>query len=189
MTTMLKNLNAFYRNKNGLAALEFSFIAPVMIFLFLAIVEGSDALSASRKVSLAANILSDLVAQELQIEQRQLDDLFEGMEDIIDQRDIDVTFTVISVEKNSTTDKPVVHWSRDSKGRSPLAKGSEYRELPDPSLLDNASSLIVTEVTYDYVPTFSGTLIGDKTLENAATRWPRRGLKVQYCSSPGICTR
>jgi len=185
---MLEKIKTCFRDKTGLAATEFAIIAPVMIFLFFAVVEGSDALTASRKVSLAANTLSDLVAQELQIENTQLNDLFVGMEDIIDQRNIDVDFTVISVVKDPATDKIIVHWSRDSNNSSPFAAGTEYRDLPDPSLLDDTSSLIVGEVTYNYMPTFSSMLIGPRTIENVATRWPRRSLRVQYCVSPGNCT-
>ncbi|MEZ5917383.1 MAG: hypothetical protein R3C40_07430 [Parvularculaceae bacterium] len=47
-------------------------------------VEGSAALSANRKVILSANTLSDLVAQETSVTTDALDDLFVGMEDIID---------------------------------------------------------------------------------------------------------
>lgn len=185
---MKSTLSKYLRNKSGLAATEFALIAPIMIFLFFAVVEGSDALTVSRKVSLAANTLSDLVAQELSIEQSQLDDLFVGMEDIIDTRDINVDFTVVSVIKDPVTDQIVVHWSRDSNNAEPFAPGSQYTDLPDPALLDDTESLIVSQVSYAYQPTFTSFLIGPKQIENAATRWPRRSLRVQFCTSPGSCT-
>ncbi|HBS32134.1 MAG TPA: hypothetical protein DEA40_10395, partial [Parvularcula sp.] len=81
----------FARSASGLAAVEFALIAPIMILLFFGVVEGSGALSASRKTLLASNTLADLVAQETQILKADLDDLFIGMEDVIDPRDIDVT--------------------------------------------------------------------------------------------------
>ena len=181
-------IRKYLRNKSGLAATEFALVAPIMIFLFFAVVEGSDALTASRKVSLAANTLSDLVAQELSIEQNQLDDLSVGMEDIIDTRNITVEFTVISVIKDPVTDEVVVHWSRNSNNVEPFAAGAQYTDLPDPSLLDDTESLIVSEVNYSYTPTFSSFLIGARQIESAATRWPRRSLRVQFCTSPTNCT-
>ena len=185
---MISIFNRYSKDKSGLAATEFALVAPIMIFLFFAVVEGSDTLTASRKVSLAANTLSDLVAQELSIEKDQLADLFVGMENIIDDRNISVDFTVVSVIKDPGTDQPVVHWSRDSNNNEPFSAGSPYTKLPDPSLLDDTESLIVGEVSYNYVPTFTSFLIGAKTIENTATRWPRRSLRVQFCTSPGNCT-
>ena len=193
----MKRPRHFLRADSGLAAMEFALIGPIMVFLFFAIIEGSDALTASRKTSLAVNTLADLVAQELEVSTTDLTDLFTGMEDIIDSRDIDVTFTVVSLEKDEDDDV-VVHWSRDSNGGAPYAAGSDYDKLPDDTLLDDTSTLIVGEVTYNYQPAItsfvrSTTLNSDLikngvTIENTAARWPRRSLKVKLCTAPGVCS-
>ena len=97
MKPVLAKIRSFGHAKSGLAAVEFGILAPLMVFMFLATVEASDALSTSRKVSLAVNTMTDLVAQELQIDNAQLNDLFTGMEDIIDQGPITVDFNVVSL--------------------------------------------------------------------------------------------
>lgn len=80
----LKTLaRSFAQARSGIAALEFAFIAPVMIILFFGVVEGSNALSISRRVALAANTLADLTSQEAQITAAQAADLFTGVEQII----------------------------------------------------------------------------------------------------------
>jgi len=172
----------------GLAAIEFALIAPVMVFLFLAVVEGSDALSSSRRVSQSVNTLTDLVAQETEITQAQLDDLYVGVEDIISLQTITVTFAVISVAYDAGADKIVVQWSRDSTGSQPYAPGTEYAGIADATLFDETSSLIVGEVSYDYTPGLSQILISNITFEKSATRWPRRAARVEYCVTPGNCT-
>jgi Flp pilus assembly pilin Flp len=172
----------------GLAAVEFALIAPIMIALFLGVVEGSMALSAARKTTLSANTLADLVAQEAEITKDNLDDLFVGMEDIIDSRDIPTTFRVVSVIFDSGTNTMRVHWSYSSNGSVPYAPGSEFTGDIDATLLDDTASLIVAEVEYDYASPISARFVKAVTLDKTATRWPRRAARVQYCVTVGSCT-
>lgn len=186
---MIRTLvSAFVKARSGLAAMEFAFIAPVMILLFLGIVEGSNALSVSRRVSLAVNTLADLASQESQLTAAQLDDLFTGVEQIIAQEDIPATIRIVSLIVDPDTDAVVVHWSRDNTGAAPYAPGSPYADLPDASLLDVNSSLIVAELEYSYVPPITKSLIPQVDFEKLATRWPRRSVRVQFCTAPGMCT-
>lgn len=172
----------------GLAAVEFAFIAPIMIFLFFGILEGSSAYSVNRKVLLASNTLADLVAQETSITKSSLEDLFVGMKDVIDTRDINVTFRVVSVVLDTATDEVKIHWSLDSNGATPYAAGSVYPGELDAALLDDASSLIIAETSYDYASPISQKIIGPIVMSKTATRWPRLSSKVQYCAAVGSCT-
>ena len=54
---------AFGINDSGLAAIEFAFVLPLMLAIYLGIVELSNGLSASRKVDLVAHAMSDLTGQ------------------------------------------------------------------------------------------------------------------------------
>ena len=182
---------SFGSAQSGLAAVEFGMLAPIMVFMFLATVEASDALSTSRRVSLAVNTMTDLVAQELQIDNAQLTDLFTGMEDIIDQGSISVDFNVVSLIVDPDTNDVVVHWSRDNSGGEPYAPGSAYTGDADVTLLDPNASLIVGEVSYSYTPTVSSVLIQTVDLDKVSTRWPRRAFRVQHCTDindPNTCT-
>jgi Flp pilus assembly pilin Flp len=180
-------IRRFASATRGLAAVEFALIAPIMIVLFFGVVEGSGVLSASRKTLLAANTLADLVAQETEVTKANLDDLFTGMEKVIDQRDIDAVFRVVSVYRDPADDKVKVHWSYDSTGAKPYAAGSEYSGALDVAIFDDASSLIVAEVGYDYASPISQKVIGATMIKKAASRWPRRALRVSYCAAPGSC--
>ncbi len=179
---------AFLRSKSGLAAVEFAFIAPIMIVLFFGVIEGSAAYSVDRKVVLSSNTLADLVAQETAVTKDGLDDLFVGMEDVIDQRDINVTFRVISLYLDTATGEVKVHWSRDNSGGTPYAPGTVYTGNIDATLLDDATSLIVAETEYDYASPISQKIIGPIKMKKAASRWPRMSAKVQFCIAPGSCT-
>jgi len=178
----------FASNRSGLAAVEFAFIAPIMILLFFGVLEASSAYSVNRKVVLASNTLADLVAQETSITKSSLEDLFVGMEDVIDPRDINVTFRVVSVALDTATGEVKVRWSLDSSGGTPYATGSVYPGSLDAALLDDASSLIVAETSYDYASPISQKVIGPISMNKAATRWPRLSSRVQYCVVAGSCT-
>ena len=54
---------AFGINDSGLAAIEFAFVLPLMLAIYLGIVELSNGLTASRKVDLVAHAMSDLTGQ------------------------------------------------------------------------------------------------------------------------------
>jgi len=170
---------AFAKSCSGIAALEFAFIAPVMIVLFFGVVEGSNALSVSRRVSLAANTLADLVSQEAQITVAQANDLFTGVEQIIGQGDVDADVTIVSLVYDADHDKVVVDWSRNNSGGTPYAAGSEYSGLADATLIDATSSLVVAEIRYTYQSALTKRIIGPVNFEKFATRWPRRAARVQ----------
>ena len=85
---LLASLRALSRAREGLAAVEFAFIAPIMILLFFGVVEGSAAYSANRKVLLSANTLADLVAQETAITKDNLDDLFVAVARSLNRRKV-----------------------------------------------------------------------------------------------------
>ncbi|MFN3961136.1 MAG: TadE/TadG family type IV pilus assembly protein [Parvularculaceae bacterium] len=173
-------IRRFARATRGLAAVEFALIAPIMLVLFFGVIEGSGALSAGRKTLLAANTLADLVAQETEVTKANLDDLFTGMKKVIDQRDVDAVFRVASVYRDPEDGKVKVHWSYDSTGAKPYPAGSAYSGSLDVAIFDDTSSLIVAEVDYDYGSPISQKVIGATMIKKAASRWPRRALRVSY---------
>lgn len=184
----MRSPSSFLSCRSGLAAVEFAFIAPILLVLFFGVLEGSAAYSVNRKVLLSANTLSDLVAQETSITKADLDDLFIGMEDVIDPRDISVTFRVVSVYLDTATDQVKVHWSRDSNNAVPYAANSVYTGAVDKTLLNDTSTLIVAETEYAYASPISQKVIGPITMKKTASRWPRLSSKVQFCITVGSCT-
>lgn len=181
-------LRRFLGARDGLAAMEFALIAPIMILLFFGVVEGSNAFAVSRRVSLAVNTLSDLASQEAQITAAETGDLFTGVEQIIGQGNINANIRLVSLVYDPDTDEVKVHWSRDNTGGTPYAAGSVYSGPADASLLDATSSLVVAEIYYTYVSSLGGRLLPSIDFEKTATRWPRRSAKVQFCIAANNCT-
>lgn len=60
---MKRLIQRFRRDRRGVSAVEFAFIAPAMIFLYFGLAELSGALIADRNVNLVASEIGDLVTQ------------------------------------------------------------------------------------------------------------------------------
>ena len=65
----------FRHEKQGVAALEFAFIAPILLIVFLGSVEFSQALTLDRRVTTIASSTADLVAQSDSISTADLNDI------------------------------------------------------------------------------------------------------------------
>lgn len=171
----------------GVAAMEFALVGPLLILIFFGVVESSDALARSRQVTLAVNTLTDLASQETNLLTSDADDLFAGVEQIVDAGGAPMTIRLISVVNDADGD-PVVHWSRDNSGAEPYAKGSDFAGLPASTLIDPGASILVGEITYEYSSKLSKVVIPAIAFNGSATRWPRRSVKVQLCTSKNSCT-
>jgi Flp pilus assembly protein TadG len=57
--------NSLHRNESGIAAVEFALILPLMLMIYLGLVEMSRGMRAAQKLDLIAHTLADLTAQQL----------------------------------------------------------------------------------------------------------------------------
>jgi Flp pilus assembly protein TadG len=75
----------FRRDHRGFAAVEMAFIFPVMLLVYFGLIDGTNLLSAKRKITLAASTLGDLTTQAPgQITTSDLSDFYEALEPIMD---------------------------------------------------------------------------------------------------------
>ena len=64
LTPMARSLRGFGRDTQGTPAIEFAFVAPILVLVILAAVEITNALQAARRGTAAANVIADLVSRE-----------------------------------------------------------------------------------------------------------------------------
>lgn len=75
MTSILdtvRNIRAMMRNRRGVAAIEFAFIVPVLLCLYLVTMEASDAIEVNKKVSRMASSVADLVTQQSRVQKSEV---------------------------------------------------------------------------------------------------------------------
>ena len=138
-------------DERGVTLVEFALVLPVMIVIFIGLVEFSEAFTVARKLSGAAGTVSDLVAQESSVTNASLNDIEQVAGELMQPySDTPLNVVIVSVvadENNATT----VAWSYPAGA---YAVGTPYT-LPQAGLTEAGSSLIVTEASYNFTPTVS----------------------------------
>ena len=75
MSSAKIRLSRFYAETNGAAAVEFAFIAPLLITMYLGTMEISQGIEINKKVGRSASLIGDIVAQHANLTKEDLDDI------------------------------------------------------------------------------------------------------------------
>lgn len=157
-------LARFAHHAEGLAALEFAIILPVMLVTLFGAVGATSALAIDRKVTLIARALSDLTSQSTSVTDSDISNFFaignamltpySATQNPATGGPLKATITEIYI--NPTTGAARVQWS---KGDSPRATGDVVSTMPSDLIGKDASNkilpnqyFILSEVSYVYAP-------------------------------------
>jgi Flp pilus assembly protein TadG len=163
----------FARDRRGVSAVEFAFVAPLLISLYLGCVEISDGVGADRKVSLTAAALANLSAQVTTITSADMTNILDASSAIIAPYSASNLAIVVSCLNIDASKNATVKWSA-TRGGTARAVGSTYTFPASEAALDIANSqLIVSEVTYAYTPIVGYTITGTLTLADHMFMSPR----------------
>ncbi len=143
----------FAEAREGVAAVEFALIMPLLLLMYIGTVEASRALSYDRRLTSAASALGDLVAQNKgDLTMAELNDLFQAASvTVAPYSSSGLSQTVSCVFVDASGNAKVV-WSHDNAGGTPYAKDADY-PLPK-AFTDIASGtwVIVSEASMNYQP-------------------------------------
>jgi Flp pilus assembly protein TadG len=174
------------RDQRGVAAVEFAFIAPVMIVFYFGMVEACQILIADRKVVRATAAIGDLVAQAGSTITLSGSG---GVSDILAMGDTLMTpFTtganlklcLASITANAANTAKTVDWSRSTNGATCPAKGATYTGVPA-ALIGGGQSVIMSSVSYTYTGSLAYVIHTTPTLSKTGYYKPR---KVTTISCP-----
>jgi Flp pilus assembly protein TadG len=176
-SSMPRKIRRFGRDRRGVSAVEFAFIAPVMIGLYLGCVEISEGVAVDRKVSLVAGALANLTAScgssnansgscaNNILSATEMNNILAASSAIIAPYNaINLTMTVscLSVDANKNV---TMKWSTGT-----LQSGSVT--IP-PALAAVPGTLIYSTVSYAYTPIVGYTITGSLTLSDHMYMSPR----------------
>jgi len=150
------------------SAVEFALLAPVMIALYLGLVEVSDGIGADRKVSLTAAALANLAAQETAISSTDMTNILDASSAIIapySAANLKLTVSCLSIDANKNV---TVMWSETRNGTALSGSVTIPTDLQVPD-----SQLILAQATYDYTPVIGYTITGTLTLSDRMYMGPR----------------
>lgn len=172
------------QNEDGLAAIEFAILAPLLISMYFGLAEVASAVAVNRSVSHATNVAGDLAAQTSNIDKTDLEDV------------LSATIRVMNIKNPSGATIQLDSWARDSDGKNTLIgsaiMNSGAAALPDfdPADIDNSlmsenSGILVARIAYNYSPLKLMYLKQDITMSDTFILKPRRSSEVTFGSTSG----
>jgi len=147
MRRLISFLRRLRSDHRGVSAVEFAFLAPVLIAFYLGLAEMSQGLMAQRRVEHTASSICDLTAQAQALKSADLTDTFKvGQIIMAPFQTTTLTQRLSSVTVNSSG-VAKVDWSQGS-GIAGRSVGSTV-SLPA-NVVTNGQSVIMSEVSYVY---------------------------------------
>jgi len=196
LSRILSALQAAWRCQRGAAAIEFAYLAPLLILMLLGTIEIGRAISMDRHFSLATSTASDLVAREeslgtsdenAQTNLKAMMDSIQLMMKPYDASTLKMGVFQVRASPDDATDTRV-DWSYSFNGYTVPSQCDTYA-LPS-GLVDKGASVIVVESSYIFHPLFADFvpgITGDMTWTDTSIHSPRNSC-VDYvegdnCSS------
>ncbi len=189
----MRRLCGFLKSSEASIAVEFAFIAPVMVGLFFGLSELAAAEGVRGDVVNLASVGADLVAQESSATSSDMSNVFSALQAMLYPYDAtNVQITITSVVDNNTTTGGKVAWSC-TQGGTARSAGATYT-FPTAAqgviTKGGGGSVIMAEVNYSYslpvnlsIPGILN-LSGPYALSNVFFSKPRKVLQVPLSSCP-----
>lgn len=177
-----RQLRELARDKRGVSAVEFAMLLPLMVTLYVGVVEVSEGVAIDRKTTLVARSVGDLVAQATNITNNDVSNIFAAAKAVVaPYSDANLKVRISSV-KIDAQNVAKIEWSdtKDPKKYPAHAVGST---VTLPSALNTANAwLIWGEAEYDYTPAIGYVLIETMTLKDQIYMRPRQSDCVKRAS-------
>jgi len=180
-TSFKSRIHHIWDNKDGVAAIEFAIIAPVMIALYLGLAEISLLISADRTVSHSASVTGDLATQEESLTTSDIEDIFNASLAVLgtnftnSQR---VSIDIRSFQIDSSGDLQEVGYAKLGTGITDKFDATGTSTV----LLNQTSGLVVTRVQYEYYSP-SRTYVQTPTLSETFMLKPRQSVSIPFDSN------
>jgi len=148
----------FKADTRGVSAVEFALILPVLLVLLIGMEEITGAMNYDRKVSRIANSVADLVAQAQTTDEDELVAIMDLGEKILapyPATDLEIIIASVTFDEDGD---PSIDWSLDDGKGTPTGwskGGTPPITLPD-TVAAPETSIVVSQVSLVYEPTFSG---------------------------------
>ena len=176
-SSMTRMIRRFGRDRRGVSAVEFAFIAPVMIGLYLGCVEISDGVAVDRKVRLVAGALANLTAScgssnansgscaNNILSATEMNNILAASSAIIapyNAANLTMTVSCLSVDANKNV---TMKWSTGTLQSGSVTILAALAAVP--------RTLIYSTVSYAYTPIVGYTITGSLTLSDHMYMSPR----------------
>lgn len=185
LRSSLKHLNPkrisrkFRENEDGIAAIEFAIIAPVMIGMYFGLAEIASAISVDRRISHGTNVAGDMATQQPEILLADIEEVVSAALRVMDIRDInnvsmDIESFILPAADQPPESRGRIRVNRDVGNFSNFDAASL-----DTQILNANSGVVATRVSYKYTPIEMRFFDSQITLDETFLLKPRRSDAVQ----------
>lgn len=173
----MKFLSRFIRSVSGVSAIEFALVLPVMVMMFLGVVEVSNYVLAARKTATIASTAADLVSQDTFVSDAEMFDIMGALDVIVAPLNAsDVKIVISSVVANAQG-VPKIAWS-DARNATARTANSTVNSTDFPSgMLAALQGAVMVEITMGYDPMFA-IFLPRTDIHDSFYLKPRRSLTV-----------
>jgi Flp pilus assembly protein TadG len=170
----------FVTDRRGGAAVEFAFILPVMLILYLGSVEVCQMISVYRLVNLTTSTVTNLVAQYTTISASQvMPDILHASVQVLYPNPSSNAAVVVSCITIDANRNATIAWSQTLNGTARTVG----QAVTVPAALDIANTTVVLgETTYSYTPPLDFLNFGPFSLYSSIYMLPRASTTINLTS-------
>jgi hypothetical protein len=161
LTTATPLMQKLIRDAKGVAAIEMAFIFPVMVILYLGLVDVTNFLQVNRRVTLTTSTLADLVTQaDSTITKADIDGIFESARAIFEPLPVEgISLNLWDFRMQDGAPTKVWEYSNGTSCGAEPTGGDDME-----SLMEDGNDIVVARVCYQQ-HAIIGTMFGSGTIE------------------------
>jgi Flp pilus assembly protein TadG len=179
---MMRRLLKLRHEYTGTAAIEFAFLAPIIVAMFMGAVEISNAVIVYMKLVNAADTIADLTAQtpdNTTLHAADVTNLYTAGQLVMSPSSGTLGLALASVTFNATTGTPSVAWQQTKGGASSMTDLTSSNTTL--TALGNAGdSVIVAQATYTYSSLFQFIVKTPISMTSRVYCRPRLATSIPY---------
>jgi len=178
-------LQRFARGNAGIAAVEFAYLAPLLMLITFGTFEMTRALIVYKRFQRATAMVGDLVAREQQLGSTRsqavsaLDGIMRSMANVMAPYSVTPLKLVITQLRASSSDatQTKIEWNYGYQ-TTPTQSCGAQKTMPRPNMVTAGNAAIVVEATYKYTPLLTNIIPGlvhQMSWSDTMTLAPRNG--------------
>lgn len=164
----IASAQSFVRDREGVAAVEFAFIAPILLVMLMATFELSRAISIDRRLNSVSAMASELVAREEKIDATDLKNIYLSLNHVLKPYDNSSLVVRLLQVRTDTKGQTKVEWSSQinntGTATTPYTSCSNFAISSE--IKQKGSRVVVAEVGYNYQPVFGSFVYRDFSFES-----------------------
>ncbi len=174
---LMRLLRRFAVDYQGVSAIEFAFVFPVMAALYLGGTALTQGIVIKRKVTLVTRTVGDLTSQDRDIDDTEMNLIFSAATAVLQPystNTLTLTITSLKVDKNGVG---TVEWSNRSVNGANFVQGRPANStitVTDLVVPNTTVHFIMAEGTYTYTPPVGSNFVSALPLSNTFYFRPRR---------------